>query len=202
MEAMGGKKEADLAVGKDQEKGVIEFEAPEFGGKVYKVGQQLVIEFPQVSFFDFGKIQLSEQGNKVLKSFVGLFTPFAGTHFLGIRAYTDEVPVKKMRGKRFEDNLELSALRSVATMRALQQAGVPLNRMKLGGYGELRETQEKLQNVKAKAEAERTLSSRLPDEKGDAIDQYLNRKILESGRKGVPLSRKIVLVIEPEEIRK
>jgi flagellar motor protein MotB len=41
-------------------------------------------------------------------------------------------------GRRFKDNLELSALRAVSAMRELQELGVPLHRMKVGGYGEIR----------------------------------------------------------------
>jgi flagellar motor protein MotB len=138
---------------------------------VHKVGQKLIIEFPKVSFFDLGKVELTKMGKHQLKQFVDLYMPYAGNYIVGIRAYTDN---KKVRpgGNRFQDNLELSALRSVATMRALQSLGIPMNRMRLGGYGELRMTAEDL---------------------GRAI-----ASVPDYDRNGLALARKIVLVIEPE----
>jgi chemotaxis protein MotB len=144
------------------------------GAQLHVVGERVIVEFPQVSFFDFGKTDLTQEGKQALSKFVSLYMPYAGTHLLGIRAYTDYKQVLQIPGRRFNDNLELSALRSVASMRTLQKAGIPLTRMRLGGYGELRLTREDLQ-----------------------------RSLASQAKQGTPglglaLARKIVLVIEPE----
>ncbi len=146
--------------------------AKKFDAKIYQVGQKMIVEFPNTSFFDLGKIELTKSGQVELKKFLEKYMPFAGNYILGIRAYTDNKKVLKKEGLRFSDNLELSALRSVATMRVLQQQGLPLSRMRLGGFGELRLTAEELTA---------------------AILQTPNYN-----QNGLALARKIVLVIEPD----
>ncbi len=137
---------------------------------VHKVGQKLIVEFPETSFFDLGKVDLSPKGHESLRNFVKIYMPYSGNYILGIRAFTDN---KRVRHRaRFKDNIELSALRSVAAMRALQKYGIPLNRMRVGGFGELRLPKEELQR---------------------AISSTPNYE-----RNGLAKARKIVIVIEPE----
>lgn len=139
--------------------------------KTHKVGQKLIVEFPQISFFDLGKVEINKMGKFELKKFVDVYMPYAGNYIVGIRAYTDNKKVLA-GSSRFKDNWELSALRSVATMRVLQKMGIPMNRMRLGGYGELRLTAEDLNRAIA------------------STSDY--------SKNGIALDRKIVLVIEPE----
>lgn len=117
------------------------------GAEVFKIGDRLVVDFPQISFFDLGQIDPTKDGSKALTKFVATYMPFASTHQISIQAFTDTRKVRETN-PRYRDNLELSALRSVSAMRVLQKAGVPLSRMKIGGYGELMETQEKLMAMK------------------------------------------------------
>jgi chemotaxis protein MotB len=142
--------------------------------KTYRVGNKLIVEFPEISFFDFGAIALTPKGERELKKFVQIYMPYAGNYILGIRAFTDNTKVKSKLGLRYQDNLELSALRAVSTMRTLQGLGVPLLRMRLGGYGELRLTASDLADAQAK-EAK-----------------------TKSGTRGLALARKVVLIVEPE----
>lgn len=144
----------------------------QFQAKVYKVGQRLIVEFPNTSFFGLGKIELTKDGERELRGFVSKYLPYAGNYVLGIRAYTDNKKVIPYANRRFRDNLELSALRAVATMRYLQRSGIPLNRMRLGGYGELNLTADELSRAVAST----------PEFRED----------------GIKLARKIVLVVEPE----
>lgn len=140
--------------------------------KVHKSGQKVIVEFPETSFFKLGETQLSTEGKSELGRFLKIYQPFAGSYYLNILAYTDNKKVIPYPGRKFSDNLELSALRSVSAMRALQTMGIPLNRMKLGGYGEMKMT----------------------------VDE-LNRKIASTPdykTNGLKLARKIVLIIEPE----
>lgn len=148
---------------------VLQAEAKEdWGGKVHKIGSQLVIEFPGVSFFKSGEVNLTAQGQSSLEKFTRMYVPFAGTNFVAIQAYTDMKPVLQKSGRKFSDNLELSALRSVATMRVLQKSGIPLSRMRVAGFGEMRTTARDLANVQI--------------EKTSPLD----------------LARKVVIVIQPE----
>ena len=133
-----------------------------------KVGSKVLVVFPEVSFFEFARTDVTPDGEAALKEFVNTYMPFAGHYQLGIRAYTDNKPVVNKR--RYKDNLELSALRSVSAMRVLQRAGIPLNYMRLGGYGELNLT---LREIEEHREKTRTAD------------------------RGQPLARKVVLVIEP-----
>lgn len=144
--------------------------------KAYKVGSKLIVEFPNVSFFNLGAIELTPQGKEQLDKFVALYMPYAGNYILGIRAYTDNKKVRENSGLRYRDNLELSALRSLEAMRKLQMKGIPLNRMRLGGYGELNLTAEDLSRAIAST----------PD--------YSTR--------GLAFARKIILVVEPEPMEK
>lgn len=108
------------------------------GAKITRIGVKLIVEFPEVSFFDSGKIDIRPDAHQALVLFVQRYLPYSGGFNLGVQAYTDKTPVKFIEGRRFRDNLELSALRSVAAMRTLQHAGIPINDMKLSGFGEYR----------------------------------------------------------------
>ena len=127
----------DLSLGDDPEgSGVDEKWMDIMGARITKMGSKLIVEFPEVSFFHSGAIDLRDEAIVVLRQFSGRYLPYAGKYQLGVQAYTDKTPVRYVPGRRFKDNLELSALRSVAAMRILQQAGVPIQNMKLSGYGE------------------------------------------------------------------
>jgi len=161
---------ADLKVGDNPGDGIDPTILLKAGAKVHEIGDQLVIEFQDVSFFPLGVVDLTKPGKEVLSNFALSFIPFAGKYDLAVRAFTDTRPVKSKTG-RFTDNLELSALRSVAAMRILQSAGVPLQDMRIAGLGEF-----KLPNVTG--DKSRTTASEVID----------------------PLryARKVILVIEPK----
>ena len=111
--------------------------------QVKNYGNKLYVEFPDVSFFTSGSTVLTKAGRNELAKFMKLYEPYAGNYVVSIRAYTDLVPViNRGPASRFQDNLELSALRSVATVRVLREMGLPLNRMKIAGYGEIRLDQD------------------------------------------------------------
>lgn len=149
-----------------------------WGGKARAVGSRIVVEFPEISFFGLSRTELTPDGARALERFTRLYVPYAGRNILGIKAFTDTVAVDRERSQRerrkFSDNLELSAMRSIAAMRALQKSGVPLDRMRISGHGELK--------LEISRIADRTTAS-----------DNANRT-----SRGNPLARKIVLVIEPE----
>lgn len=141
-------------------------------GRVYQDGTKVYIEFSGVSFFKSGKIDLTPPAKKALSTFYAKYAPYMGQYNLGIRAFTDTKKVRQNKAHKFKDNLELSALRSVAVMRQLESNGVPLHLMRLSGYGELRLTEAELEAIPTK---ERKPSSHLD------------------------LARTAVLIIEPKE---
>lgn len=127
----------NLHIGEDAAKNIDRKIVERLGAKIHQVGEKILVEFPGVSFFRIGEINLRDEGNKLLEEFVKIYLPFAGNYTLGIHAFTDTRQVLRSSKKRYRDNLELSALRSVAAMRVLQARGIPLNVMKISGLGEL-----------------------------------------------------------------
>ncbi|WP_347356461.1 flagellar motor protein MotB [Bdellovibrio sp.] len=137
----------------------------------YDQGNHILVEFPGISFFDSGKIEMTAAGRTVLQDFIKTYLPYAGQYKVGIRAFTDHKKIDPRKNHRFKDNLELSALRSISTMRILQGSGIPLERIQVGGYGELTVTAEELAKISSDIRAP-----------ASTLD----------------LARKIVLVIQPE----
>lgn len=120
-------------------KSTVDLKKKEFEGldiKIHQVNNKVMISFGRFSFFNSGSTSVRESGVEILKKFVEKYLPYAGTYSLSIKGFTDKVKVRPGKN-RYEDNLELSALRSIAAMRVLQQAGIPLNRMEIAGAGEL-----------------------------------------------------------------
>lgn len=159
----------DINVGNNKEDGIDKKILKNWGGVAHEKGNHIIIEFPYITFFKSGYIKLTPQGQKAITDFVKIYMPYAGNYNIGIRAYADKHKVRK--GNRYKDNLELSALRSIATTRILQSAGVPLNRIRTGGYGELMLTAKELEEIPA--------NKRGPSSEYD-------------------LARKVVLIIEPD----
>ncbi|MCB0414002.1 MAG: OmpA family protein [Bdellovibrionales bacterium] len=157
-----------MNLGKEAGESVQEMVIHKLGAKTYKDKKRLIVEFPGVSFFKLGYIDLNQQGKEAIDQFLKVYKPYMGQFQLRVQAFTDSRKVVSPH-LRFKDNLELSALRSIAAMRYLQKAGVPLSRMKLSGYGELKLTHLKLKKFKEKSK--------------DAL----------------ALARKVILIIEPEE---
>lgn len=147
-----------------------------WGGQAHPIGNRILIEFPELSFYKLSSVKLTKAGEEALKRFTARYMPYAGKNVLSVKAFTDNVTVDKGRSRRerrkFEDNLELSALRAIAAMRVLQKSGIPLDRMRISGHGEL--------NLEMRKIASAGLQNSKTKEKGN------------------PMSRKIVLVIEPE----
>lgn len=103
--------------------------------KTSVVGNRLIIEFPKTSFFSTAQYELTAEGRQALAQFAGIYRQFTGKMRLVVRGYTDNRPVKNKHYK-FSDNLELSALRAISALRTLNEHGVPLELMRIGGYGE------------------------------------------------------------------
>jgi flagellar motor protein MotB len=127
--------ESQLHIGTTDDQNIDAAIVKKLGAKVHVTGDRLLIEFPNVSFFDLGIVEVNSAGESALSKFVNVYQPYLAQYTLSIGAFTDTRPVKL--NHRFKDNLELSALRSVATMRVLQKLGIPLLNMRVSGFGEM-----------------------------------------------------------------
>jgi chemotaxis protein MotB len=108
-------------------------------GKILKIqsnidGEKLVIEFPGISFYDSSSYDLTNDGKTALREFAKSIHKHVGLFKLIVRGYTDIKPVKS--GLRYQDNLELSAFRSISAIRYLAKNGLNLNHMRIAGFGE------------------------------------------------------------------
>lgn len=103
------------------------------------VGEHVVVTFGDLSFFKSGTTVVNENARAALEAFSAKYLPYSGKYHLAVKGFTDKKPVTPKKGRLFTDNLELSALRSIASMRVLQKSGIPLNRMEIAGAGELEE---------------------------------------------------------------
>ncbi len=128
--------------------------------RVSQQGEKLVVSFGTTSFFSSGTTELSPKGIALLRRFTERYLPYASSYRLAIKAFTDTRPVSAKRNRRFKDNLELSALRSIAAMRQLQRSGLPLTKMELAGAGELRAMAQSLPAASALTKTELDALSR------------------------------------------
>ena len=133
----------------------------------------MVINFEQISFFKFASTQLSYQGKSALRQFAPAFKPFALEYQILIRAFTDDKPVRSFHVD-YKNNLELSTIRALHTAEYLTGLGIPLNRLRLAGFGE--STYGKNTRVEKKAK---------PSTQDSSHDR------------GNPLARRVTLTIEP-----
>lgn len=99
-----------------------------------KKNGEFVVFFKGANFFDSGATKINEMGEVLLEKFISKYLPFAGKYRLKIQAFTDNKPVTKSY-HRYQDNVELSALRSISVLRHMQKNGVPLRRVEIGGKG-------------------------------------------------------------------
>lgn len=107
--------------------------------KAVVAGELVLVSFGAVSFFGSGETRVDARGEEILRKFAEKFLPYAGNYRLAVKGFTDKrrVLYKEDKFRKYEDNLELSALRSLSAMRVLQRSGVPLSRMEIAGGGEL-----------------------------------------------------------------
>lgn len=101
---------------------------------VKKKNDNIVVFFKGANFFESGATNVNDYGKVLLDNFVEKYLPYAGKFKLKIQAFTDDKPVRQ-NVHRYQDNVELSALRSISVMRHLQKNGVPLHRVEIGGKG-------------------------------------------------------------------
>lgn len=142
--------------------------------KVYQQGKKLFVEFFGVTFFNSGKVEVRKQGETVLQDFYQSYLPYMSRYNLAVRAFSDPRALTEGTRKLYKDNTQLSTIRSLEVMRSLEKMGVPLEKMRIQGYGELKLTAEDLEKLN---------------------DDELKRKPTALN----DLARTVVLIIEPKE---
>jgi chemotaxis protein MotB len=110
-------------------------------------GQELVVEkidryryaiiFKGLSFFDTGSVVLKQQVKANIDDIASKLMPYMGSMRLKLHSFTDPRPVLQVQGRKFDDNLELSTLRSLSVYRELKARGIPENRLEIVGGGVL-----------------------------------------------------------------
>jgi len=102
-------------------------------GAVFDEGM-ITLRVPAGVLFDSGEVKLKPEGENILMSMRDLFLQ-RNDQTIDIRGYTDDVQPKP--GSRFQDNWEISALRSVNVLRFLLRQGIEDNRMTATGLADL-----------------------------------------------------------------
>lgn len=114
-------------------------DAPKFdllkNAKITKLSDRLLITFDKMNFYKTAETEPTSEGTETLKAFAQKFLPYSSIYKIDVKAFTDKRPVKGSH--RYKDNLELSALRAISALRVLQNAGIPLNKLEIAGYGEM-----------------------------------------------------------------
>ncbi|MBX9766561.1 MAG: OmpA family protein [Bdellovibrionales bacterium] len=150
----GGGGVETMSMGKGQEVGIDKDLLKRLNGVAHEKGNNIIIEFPGISFFQSGETDLTQEGQKALEEFSKSYMGYETKHFVGIRAFTDSRVVRQRPRMTFKDNLELSALRSISTMRTLVKEGLPMSSIRLGGFGELKLTAKDLEKYLIEREKE------------------------------------------------
>ena len=93
---------------------------------------KLMLELPSAVLFESGKYEVSEDGMTTLGEVAKVLSQIKDREFQ-VAGHTDDVPVTT---KSLVDNWNLSALRAVAVVRALQEMGVQPKNLSASGYSE------------------------------------------------------------------
>ena len=129
------KKQAAAQARLDTMKGLLgKFKSLIAGGKlnVRIRNGKLMLELPSAVLFDLGKYEVSESGLATLAEVAKVLAEIRDREFQ-VAGHTDDVPVTT---KSLVDNWNLSALRAVAVVRALQAMGVAPKNLSAAGYSE------------------------------------------------------------------
>ncbi|MDI1261256.1 OmpA family protein [Aquabacterium sp.] len=87
--------------------------------------------------FPVNSDQLRPEGRQLLKGLVQPLLVYLGERdeMLMVSGFTDDKGIRDSAGKRFADNLELSAQRALTVTRALMEEGMPSSRVFAAAFG-------------------------------------------------------------------
>lgn len=110
--------------------------ASKTGATVETKANRVYISFPQISFFDSGSVEVTEQGQRALEELATELMPYSAELRIVVKAFTDAKPVRPAQWKLYRDNLELSSLRALAGVRYLTEKGLRARSLRIAGEGE------------------------------------------------------------------
>lgn len=93
----------------------------------------ITLRVPGDVLFAVGQVALTPEGKRIIAELKDFFIRYHD-QVINIRGFTDDLPV---RGGRFEDNWEISALRSVNVLRYLLELGIEPVRLTSTGLADL-----------------------------------------------------------------
>lgn len=93
----------------------------------------ITLRVPGDVLFGAGEVALTPEGRKVISELRDFFIRYHD-QMINIRGFTDDTPV---RGGRFRDNWEISALRAVNVLRYLLELGIEPGRLTSTGLADL-----------------------------------------------------------------
>jgi chemotaxis protein MotB len=93
----------------------------------------ITLRVPGDVLFGLGQVTLTPEGRRVIAQLKDFFIRYHD-QVINIRGFTDDLPV---RGGRFEDNWEISALRSVNVLRYLLELGIEPRRLTSTGLADM-----------------------------------------------------------------
>lgn len=93
----------------------------------------ITLRVPGDVLFEVGQVTLTPEGRRIIAQLKDFFIRYHD-QVINIRGFTDDLPV---RGGRFQDNWEISALRSVNVLRYLLEMGIEPNRLTSTGLADM-----------------------------------------------------------------
>jgi len=96
---------------------------------------KITLRLPGEVLFASGKVQLTEEGKKVLRDLEDFFIRHSDQQ-INIQGYTDDVPPSSQ--SRFRDNWEISSLRAINVLRFFLDMGIKPERLTATGFADMR----------------------------------------------------------------
>lgn len=110
--------------------------------ETHKTDEFLEIHFKPESFFEKGRVEISNNGQSQLATIVSAFKELNGEFSVQIQGHTDNTPVRWVKDRWWKSNMELSILRSLSVYKYLIAKGTKSSIYSVAGYGENKKLNE------------------------------------------------------------
>ena len=108
------------------------------GIEVMKTSSFVDIFFKRTVFFDKGDVELTTEGKNLLDEVVSKLSKIEGKYILEIQGHSDSTPVKKMRNRWWQSNIELSVLRALTVHSYLAKNYIEQSHLVVSGHSNLK----------------------------------------------------------------
>ncbi|MFO7817611.1 MAG: OmpA/MotB family protein [Thermodesulfobacteriota bacterium] len=96
---------------------------------------KITLRLPSSVLFDSGKVQVTNEGKKVLLGLKDFFIRHSDQQ-INIQGFTDNIPPSQ--ASRFRDNWEISSLRAINVLRYFLEQGIEPRRVTATGFADLK----------------------------------------------------------------